>query len=239
MNHMDSPKSYAQNGEDILAWEYFGRKCSGYFVEVGANDPTRLSQSWFFEQRGWTGILIEPLPTCCDALRLRRPNSRVVQAAAGASEGEAVLNIATSDAWSHIGEAKDVPIAMQIPVKIRTLERILREADAPPIDILSIDTEGSELNVLRGLNLQKNRPALILVEDHMDNLDVYFFLKRAGYKLAKRTAPNNWWIPRGAPPISQQLLERASLLNLLWFRKPRQRLRWLLSRFCRTEPHTT
>lgn len=215
-------QSYAQNGEDILAWEYFGRKSSGYFVEVGANDPTRLSQSWFFEQRGWTGLLIEPLPSRCQALREQRPNSRVIQAAAGAHDGETVLNIATSDAWSHIGEAKDVPIDMRIPVKIRTLNAILQEANAPPIDILSIDTEGSELDVLRGLDMRKNRPALLLVEDHMDTLDVYFFLKRTGYKLAKRTAPNNWWIPSGAPPISRQLKERVSLWNLLWLRKPRQ-----------------
>lgn len=236
---MDVLQSFAQNGEDTLAWEYFGRKTSGYFVEVGANHPTRFSQSWFFEQRGWTGLLIEPIPSCCEALRRHRPHSRVVQAAAGANDGEAVLNIATSDAWSHIGAVKDVPIGMQIPVKVRTLEDILQEVHAPPVDILSIDTEGSELDVLIGLNLEKNRPALLLVEDHMDTLDVYFFLKRAGYKLAKRTAPNNWWIPRGGPPISRQLKEKVSLWNLLWLRKPRQRLRWLLSCLCRKELHTT
>jgi FkbM family methyltransferase len=225
---MEAPTSFAQNGEDLLAWDYFERKTAGFFVEVGANHPTRLSQTWFLEQRGWKGILVEPLPACCEELRAVRKNSRVVQAAAGAQSGEAVLNVAKSDVWSHLGDDKDLEVVDRITVAVRTLDDILSECQAPQLDLLSVDTEGMELDVLKGLNLEKHRPSLLLVEDHMDSLDVYFYLKRHGYKLVKRTPPNNWWVPADAKSVAMTLGARLSLWNLLWFRKPRRRLQWLL-----------
>jgi|ERR1700722_5969884 len=225
---MDAPASFAQNGEDLLAWNYFERKIDGFFVEVGANHPTRLSQTWFLEQRGWRGILVEPLPACCEELRAVRKNSRVIQAAAGAQAGEAVLNVAKADVWSHLGDTKDLQVVDRIPVPVRTLAEILTECQAPQVDLLSVDTEGMELDVLQGLNLEKNRPSLLLVEDHMDSLDVFFYLKRHGYKLIQRTPPNNWWVPAEAKSMPMTLGARLSLWNLLWFRKPRRRLQWLL-----------
>jgi FkbM family methyltransferase len=225
---MEKPASFAQNGEDLLAWDYFERKPAGFFVEVGANHPTRLSQTWFLEQRGWRGILVEPLPACCEALRASRQNSRVVQAAAGAQAGQATLNVAAADVWSHLGESKDLPVVDRIQVAVRTLDEILAECQAPHVDLLSVDTEGMELEVLRGLNLEKHRPSLLLVEDHMDELDVFLHLRGHGYQLIQRTPPNNWWVPAGAKTMTMTLGARLSLWNLLWFKKPRRRLRWLL-----------
>jgi FkbM family methyltransferase len=224
-------ESYAQNREDIIAWDYFGRKTDGFFVEVGANHPTELSQTWFLEQRGWKGILVEPLPAGCEKLRAVRKNSFICEAAAGAPEqvGEATLNVAQSDVWSHLGEEnKALPLAARIKVAVRTLDSILEERQAPPVDLLSIDTEGMELQVLRGFDLQKHRPALVLLEDHMETLDLFFHMRRAGYKLLKRTGPNNWWAPSAAKAMPLTMSERLSLWNRIWFRHPRRRLRWLL-----------
>ena len=223
-------ETFAQNHEDIIAWDYFGQKTDGFFVEVGANHPTELSQTWFLEQRGWKGILVEPLPACCEKLRAVRKNSIVCEAAAGAPEqvGEATLNVAQSDVWSHLGEAsKELPLAAQIKVAVRTLDSILDELHAPRVDLLSIDTEGMEIKVLRGFNLQKRRPALVLLEDHMETLDLYFYMRREGYKLIKRTGPNNWWVPAAAKALPITLQERLSIWNRIWFRHPRRRLKWL------------
>ncbi len=226
-----SLESYAQNHEDILAWDYFGHKTDGFFVEVGANHPTELSQTWLLEQRGWKGILVEPLPACCEKLRAIRKNSLICEAAAGAPAqvGEANLNVAQSDVWSYLGEEnKELPLAGRIKVRVRTLDNILEELRAPQVDLLSIDTEGMEIEVLRGLNLQQRRPALVLLEDHMETLDLFFYMRRAGYKLLKRTGPNNWWAPAAAKAMPMTMGERLSLLNRIWFRYPRRRLQWLL-----------
>jgi FkbM family methyltransferase len=229
---LNSPQtSYAQNREDVIAWEYFGRKTDGFFVEVGANHPTELSQTWFLEQRGWRGILMEPLPACCEKLRAIRKNSAVCEVAAGGPDqvGEATLNVAASDVWSHLGDEKQsLPTAARIKVAVRTLESILEEYRAPQVDLLSIDTEGMELKVLLGLDLRKRRPALVILEDHMETLDLFFYMRRQGYRLVKRTGPNNWWVPAGAAAVPATLGERLSVWNRIWFRHPRRRLKWLL-----------
>src|ERR1017187_5507645 len=64
--------SYSQSGEDLLLWEYFGARTNGFFLEAGANHPTKLSQTWLFELHGWKGILVEPLAKNCELLRQHR-----------------------------------------------------------------------------------------------------------------------------------------------------------------------
>jgi FkbM family methyltransferase len=226
-------QSFAQNHEDEIVWNYFDRKPNGFFMEVGANHPTRLSQTWFLEQRGWKGILVEPLPSCCEKLREVRKNSTVCQIAVGAPEqvGKAVFNVAEADAWSHMGSVKgEVSGTKQIEVEVTTLDNIVEKAGSPKIDFLSIDTEGMELQVLSGFDLKKYCPTLILLEDHMDDLDLFFYMRRQGYKLCKRTGANNWWLAPGAKPMPMPFRERLSLWNRLWFRKPRRRILWLLGR---------
>jgi FkbM family methyltransferase len=230
---LNAVQSFAQNREDVIVWDYFDHKKDGFFVEVGANHPTELSQTWFLEQQGWRGILVEPLPACCEKLRAVRKNSVVCEAAAGAPEqvGESILNITASNVWSHLGEEnKQLPVAARIQVAVRTLESILDEYHAPQIDLLSIDTEGMELQVLHGLDLRKRRPALVLLEDHMETLALFFYMRRHSYRLAKRTGPNNWWIPAGARAVPGTLRERLAVWNRIWFRYPRRRLKWLLGR---------
>jgi FkbM family methyltransferase len=226
-------QSFAQNREDIIAWDYFEHRTDGFFVEVGANHPTELSQTWFLEQQGWKGILVEPLPACCEKLRAVRKNSMVCEAAAGSPDqvGEATLNVAASDVWSHLGaENNQLPVTARIKVVVRTLESILQEQRAPRVDFLSVDTEGMELKVLLGLDLRKRQPALVVLEDHMETLDLFFYMRRQGYRLVKRTGPNNWWVPTGAKAVPTTLGERLSVWNRIWFRHPRRRLRWLLGR---------
>ena len=54
-----------------LVAAFFG-DIKGFFVEVGANDPRKRSQTWHLEQAGWTGILIEPQPDLARELRAKR-----------------------------------------------------------------------------------------------------------------------------------------------------------------------
>ena len=58
--------------EADLKEAFFAHAGSGYFVEVGANHPHQLSQTWHLEQRGWDGILVEPQPELAAALRRQR-----------------------------------------------------------------------------------------------------------------------------------------------------------------------
>jgi Methyltransferase FkbM domain len=86
-----------------------------------------------------------------------------------------------------------------IEVPVRTLDDILREARAPAgFDLLSVDVEGHELEVLSGCDLARWRPRLVLLEDHVGNLEKHRFMKGAGYRLIRRVENNGWYVPRDA-----------------------------------------
>ena len=72
-------KNRPEHHEELVK-SFFLKSKKGFFVDVGANDPKKDSQSYHLEQDGFTGLLIEPLPYCCDKLRKDR-TSKVIQLA--------------------------------------------------------------------------------------------------------------------------------------------------------------
>jgi hypothetical protein len=88
-----------------------------------------------------------------------------------------------------------------IDVRVRNLDDILTEADAPaPLAFLSIDVEGHEIEALGGFDFARWRPDLVLIEDHVSDLDKHRFMQRAGYRLVRRTDTNGWYVPAGSDP---------------------------------------
>lgn len=176
--------------------------CKGFYVEVGANDPFERSQTWHLEQAGWTGILIEPQPDLAEKLRAVR-KARVF-AVACSSPGNAgrMLPLHIAGPLSSMNRADMAPGAIPeavIDVPVRTLDSILDEAKAAaPVDFLSIDVEGHEIEVLRGFDFARWNPRLILLEDHVVDLAKHRFLVANGYRLIRRYENNGWYVPRGS-----------------------------------------
>src|SRR6266481_2720122 len=127
--------------EDELIWESFERRSEGFFVDVGANEPRTGSQTWFLEQQGWRGILIEPQPGLCEKLREARPRSIVLQVACGAPghAEEMPFYIATAPSKSSLArnlvEATTTYTGTEM-VKIRTLDELLAELGNPHLDFV-------------------------------------------------------------------------------------------------------
>jgi FkbM family methyltransferase len=190
---------FPYQAEDGLKAEYFGAQRAGYFVEVGANDARHNSQTWQFEQAGWTGILVEPQPDLAEKLRQSR-RAQVFAAACSSPEnaGRPVQLHLLGPHSSLKPELVVTGVVAQgaINVPARTLDDILEEAKAPaPIDFVSIDVEGHEVEVLKGFDLRRWRPRLLLVEDQVGNLDTHRFVTRSGYRLIRRTGLNGWYVP--------------------------------------------
>jgi len=229
-------QSYCQTArEDELVWESFGQRKDGFFVEVGANEPKTGSQTWFLEQQGWRGILIEPQARLCESLRAARPQSTVLQVACGAPghPAEMPFYIATAPSKSslvkNLIEATTTYTQTEM-VKIKTLDILLAELGNPHLDFVSIDVEGTQLDVLRGFDLRRHRPELLLMEDHLYHLKVHHYLRQQGYRLVKRTGLNNWYVPRQRRFELTPPLERLRLWKKVWANTPFRKLRVYLER---------
>jgi FkbM family methyltransferase len=185
-----------------LVAAFFGGT-KGFFVEVGANDPHARSQTLHLERAGWTGILIEPQPDLAEKLRTMRTGKVFAVACSSPEHAGRTMPLHVAGPLSSLDREHMAPGAAPervIEVPIRTLDSLLDEADAPkPLDFLSIDVEGHEIEVLRGFDIARWRPRLILLEDHVADLAKHRFMKSAGYRLIRRYENNGWYVPANAP----------------------------------------
>jgi hypothetical protein len=163
---------FGQDVENDLKKAFFCDTDRGYFVEVGANQPKNLSQTFDLEQKGWTGVLIEPQPDLAE--ELRRQRSAKVYAEACSSRGNAGARLTLHLAGGHSSFNKSLNLA-------------------------EIKPHGA-IEVLDGFDLARWRPRLILIEDLLLHLRLHRSLTRRGYRWLRRTGMNNWYVPADKLP---------------------------------------
>ena len=195
---------YRNEDEAPLVLAFFP-EASGTVVEVGANDPTTLSQSWPFEQRGWRAVMVEPHPRYAQRLREQRKGLVFEYACGRPEDAGKTLTLYMSGGESSVSMELMQPQGLgrvegSVQVAVRTLDDILAEARVDRIDLLSIDVEGFELSVLQGFDLARHRPRLVLLEDHLYDLSKHRHMTAHGYALMRRTGSNSWYVPLDAAP---------------------------------------
>jgi len=184
----------------------------GVMVEVGCATPTLLSMSQHFRQNGWRCIGIEPNP---EFVQLHRAaGNEVFTYAAADYDGDDVdfLVVEASDDYSpgvlsahsysalglkesfqnHLNLAKASFQQRHIKVSVRRLSRILAEhcPEIAQIDLLSVDVEGYELEVMRGLDLQQIPVRVIVLENLFDDPAYTDYMQSQGYRLHSRVHYN-------------------------------------------------
>lgn len=162
--------SYAQNFEDVMLSRALKHIQTGFFVDVGANDPVIDSVTKAFSLSGWRGINIEPAACWYEKLVKDRPKDINLCVAASNSNGfidfyevaDSGLSTTKIDvAQRHIDAGLEV---VRYTVPCIRLNDILEKHQITTIHFLKIDVEGGEEEVLRGIDFEKNRPWIILVE---------------------------------------------------------------------------
>ena len=124
-------------------------------------------------------------------------------------------------------------------MRITTLDSVLQAAGVSHIDFLSLDVEGHEIEVMRGLDFARYKPDLILIEDGVRNLAKHNFLKSCGYKLVKRTTLNNWYVPKEHPFKMSSWRERLELVRKMYLGLPFRKLRLLACAVAANNAHFT
>ncbi len=216
----------AQFGEDRILWEVFRQRCEGYFIEVGAYDGVTLSNTYFLEQMGWCGILVEPIRQLCEKASAVRQHSRIVNAAVSKpgcpptatftiAQNVPVLSFLQADA-DHIERCKKEGAELvEIEVPLVTMDEIITNERREPtpfgspwipqkgwqIDLISIDVEGGEMDVLAGLSLDRYKPRVLVIENDRPSSDqVEPFLDARGYWKFHRQKINDFYVRRDLPP---------------------------------------
>jgi FkbM family methyltransferase len=161
-------------------------KDDGFFIELGAHNGLIQSNTAYFEfNRKWKGILIEPSYNKLSECKINRPNSICLHYACVSNDYE--KNTIFGDFMGGMMASingKRIQSTNIVEVPAISLENILDQYPRNNIDFLSIDTEGYELNVLQGLNLNKYRPTYILIEIYNDQYDsIILYLLNHNYKL--------------------------------------------------------
>lgn len=166
-------RCYGQNGEDLVLDRMLNRKKRGFYVDVGAHHPVRFSNTYMFYRRGWHGLNIDAQPGSMRLFRRHRPRDINIECGVAAREGsltyyrfnEPALNT-FSEEEARVKNATPYRLVDTVPVNVRPLRDILAEALAPgqPIDFMSVDVEGLDLEVLGSNDWNRFRPAIVLTE---------------------------------------------------------------------------
>jgi FkbM family methyltransferase len=160
---------------------------NGVFVEAGANDGIRQSNSLYFEaRRGWRGVLVEAVPALYEECRRNRPQAQVVWGALAPPDqvpGQltiryaGLMSVVKGGMASLEEENAHVAIGLEVQkldtyeaiVPTFTLSNVLDSCGITKVDLLCLDLEGFEGPALAGLELARHKPTYILVEARYRN----------------------------------------------------------------------
>jgi FkbM family methyltransferase len=167
-------RCWSQEGEDLIVSRLVDRQISGKYVDVGAHDPYRFSNTYLLYQSGWRGINIDANPASVQRIREARPADVCIEAFIG-TEGEQHQFIeydepALSTSSSELvacRETRGVPykVVGSRLVVARSLAGVLSEhLKGNSFDLLNIDVEGGERGVVESNDWQRFRPRIIIIE---------------------------------------------------------------------------
>jgi len=195
-----NPTFLSQVAQDKWVYDkYFSNRCGGVYLDIGAHDGKKISNSHFFEhQANWRGMCVEPNPETFKNLSMNRPRCINVNAVWGKEKKKMTFRVVRGvDVLSGLVEfmdprhldriagekklnnLKDEDI-YDVQVDMLQATELLEVHNMLNIDFLSLDTEGSELQILSSFDWEKIRVHVMTVENNFGTTDVRTFLKDKG-----------------------------------------------------------
>ena len=187
---------YSQYGQAFFFRRFIPPDIARWVIDVGAYDGIDGSNSRQLVVEGWNAVLIEPVPFVYSELRKNCsgfPNVRLLNVACSDTGGRATMHVTEGQESSLRPELGRGGQLLEVPT--RTLNEILEAENCPrEFGVLCEDTEGMGYEVLRGLDLDHFRPAVICTEDYGPTRDEkYRYLLANGYALQGGVGPDSIW----------------------------------------------
>lgn len=190
---------YSQLGQDKFIDEYLNNKVNGVFIDIGAHDGQSCSNSLFFEKyRNWSGICIEPGIEEFKKLNETRKSINI-NACVSDYDGESIFTYIEGYAnmLSGLSESYNPSHEMRISNEVRhyggkvnnikievfKLQTILEKYGIYEIDFCSIDTEGSEFNIVKSIDFNKTNIKIFTIENNYQTTEIQNYLENNGYYL--------------------------------------------------------
>jgi len=207
---------YGQWETDRIIESYFPENYQGTCIEVGAANGIKGSNTLYFEERGWNTLCIEPNPEHKPSLEKYRQFVRYFACSDKSGmfpltvfrvgEKNIISSLTSLKPDERLVEAHKNLINEKYNISVRTepLSWILEnEVKNTPfenkknIDFISVDTEGTELDVLKGFNFQDYNVKLFIVENNYDDNNIENFMLTKKYIKDKRYKINDFYIKQG------------------------------------------
>ena len=189
---------YSQTNQDRRLSELLGPKTQGYFIDIGAHDGVTYSNTYGFEQLGWDGVCVEPHPAsyakCKEARKCQVVNACIsnatkpVQFMQVDGAPEMLSGIAEFYPQAHKDRIShecrvDGGTTTIVTIDSYTFDDMAEKYKVPnEIDFISIDTEGSELAIVKSINFNKYKIKYFTIENNYGDTDVVDYLVANGYK---------------------------------------------------------
>lgn len=165
---------YTRNFEDVILQRVFADIAKGYYLDVGASRPVNDNNTFALYQKGWRGVAIEPQPDYKQDWQQTRPEDVFLNIAAGSQPGQLTLQLydharqlssGSPETLAHHWQCGGVKPSRNIDVPVLTLDAVIANYLLDkPLHLLSIDVEGMEHEVLKGLDLRTHRPWVVVLE---------------------------------------------------------------------------
>jgi len=198
---------YGQCQEDAYISQFFPQSYTGTCVEVGAADGITHSNTYHFERKGWKTLCFEPSPNAfkqCQINRKQCINCCISDADKGLQDFTVYqLNDDTTSAISSLVPddrlvnklSSLVKGVVKVKMSVRSLTSVLDELKFPRhLDFVSIDTENTELDVLKGIDFDKYHIKMLVIENNYDEPFCQNYLKQFGYVKVNRISVNDFFV---------------------------------------------
>jgi FkbM family methyltransferase len=188
-------QSYSQYGEDIYVEKLLEgiKQGSCIYIDVGANQPSQISNTYLFYRKGFRGVLIEPNSELSKLCRRFREHDAFLCVGAAESAGVAEFKIGESSVKA--GFLEDVKGKRTSWVPLLPVDKIWEVVGKrTPVFLFSIDTEGFDLNVLLGAKETLQHTACVVVEAKENYREISELLASFNFEKACEMACNTIWI---------------------------------------------